>query len=63
MSIWNGINGGSASGPKWEAQVNKGRIRMEGLSAALNERDSNGYILHQIYEQDGNSVAIWHKIR
>jgi hypothetical protein len=61
MSFWNGITGGTQGGPKWEAQVNKGRIKMDGLTQALNERDALGYVLHAIYEQDGNTVAIWHK--
>lgn len=61
MSIWNGITGGSSNGPKWEAEVNKGKIRMSGLTDALNERDRNGYILHTLCEQDGNTLAIWHK--
>jgi len=63
MSLWNGITPGSAQGPRWEAQVNKGKIRMAGLTDVLNARDANGYVLHQIYEQDGNTVAIWHKLR
>jgi hypothetical protein len=61
VSLWNGITAGSRGGPIWEAQVNKGKIKMDGLTDALNQRHENGYILHQIYEHDGNTVAIWRK--
>ncbi len=62
MSIWNGITPGTRGGLKWEAEVNKGRLRMSGLTDVLNARDANGYVLHQIYEQDGNTVAIWRRL-
>lgn len=63
MALWNGITPGNAQGPRWEAEVNKGKIRMCGLTDVLNARDGNGYVLHQIFEQDGNTVAIWRRVR
>lgn len=62
MGIFDGISDGSRNGPNFEAQVNKGKIRMEGLTNHLNARWANGYKLMHIYEQDGNTVVIWQKI-
>lgn len=36
---------------------------MKNLNAAMQGRDTNGYIMHFIYEQAGNTVVIWHRIR
>jgi hypothetical protein len=58
-----GITAGTAGGPGWEAEVDRGRIEMKNLNAAMNGRDANGYIMHFIYEQNGNTVIIWHRIR
>lgn len=62
MSLRDGITNGEAQGPVFEAQVNKGRIQMSGLTDHLNARFVNGYELSHIYEQNGNTVVIWRKM-
>lgn len=45
-------------------EVNKGSINMRAWQGHLNDRYARGWRLHQVFEQDGNTVQVfvhhWH---
>jgi hypothetical protein len=45
----------------YDTEVNKGSINMGHLARHLNDRQSKGWRLDHIFEQDGNTVLIFEK--
>jgi len=42
-------------------EVNKGSINMSTLTDKLNARWDDGWCLHSIFEQDGNTLAVFER--
>ena len=61
MGLFYAFTDGSANGPVYEIQVNKGSINMEKFTRTANNRYANGYIIDKLYEQDGNTIVVWMK--
>ena len=49
-------------GPYYDTSVNKGSVNMNSLAKYLNQRSENGWRLHSIFEQAGNTVMIFESI-
>jgi hypothetical protein len=49
--------------PEYDAEVNKGDISVKWLPRKLNERARQGWRLHTVLEQHGNTVMIWERWR
>lgn len=50
-----------ATRERYDAEVNKGSIRMGNLKRVLNQRWSEGWRLHTTFEQDGNTVMVFER--
>lgn len=50
---------GACPGGHYVTEVNKGSIRMQTWQSHLNDMYAKGYRLHQVLEQDGNTVQIF----
>lgn len=48
--------------PQYYAEVNKGSIRMQTLTAHLNDMGRQGWRLHSIFEQDKNTVIVFERM-
>ena len=48
--------------PQYYAEVNKGSIRMQTLTAHLNDMGRQGWRLHSIFEQDKNTVMAFERV-
>jgi hypothetical protein len=46
---------------EYDAEVNKGSIRMQTLTSHLNDMSRQGWRLHSIFEQDKNTVMIFER--
>jgi len=57
------FTGGKAGGPHYEIEVNKGSTNMGVFQKAANDRHDNGYNIAHVYEQDGNTVVVWERVR
>lgn len=42
-------------------EVNKGSINMSTLTDRLNQRHAEGWDLHSIFEQDGNTITVYER--
>ena len=54
-----GFSAGKPNGPHYEIEVNKGSVTVGRFEDVANRRFANGYRLHQVYEQEGNTIVIW----
>lgn len=43
----------------YDVTVNKGSINARAFAGSLNSRWEEGFVLDQVFEQDGNTVMIW----
>lgn len=46
---------------RYETEVNKGSTNMKALTTKLNVRWHNGWRLHTMLEQDGNTVMVFER--
>lgn len=47
----------------YEAEVNRGDLDVGSLSKKLNKRYDEGWKLAHIFEQAGNTVMVWERVR
>jgi len=47
--------------PEYDAEVNKGSINMSVLVSRLNTRAQEGWRLHTMLEQDGNTIVVYER--
>lgn len=47
----------------YEAEVNRGDLSVGALTKALNKRHDDGWKLAHIFEQAGNTVMVWERIK
>lgn len=50
-----------AAGSQYVTQVNKGRLNAESHTDYLNAAYGQGFRLHTIFEQDGNTVMVFER--
>lgn len=53
----------TAGALEYDAEVNKGDISIRWLPAHLNKRARDGWRLHTVLEQHGNTIFIWERWR
>jgi hypothetical protein len=51
----------TSAGYEYVADVNKGDIRMDNLARKLNDTAAQGWRLHTIFEQHGNTVTVFER--
>lgn len=49
----------ASTGGQYMTEVNKGSINMSTLTDKLNARYAEGWRLHTMFEQDGNTVCVF----
>lgn len=54
---------GVPGGPAYEAEVVKGWLKMDDVTAVMNTRHANGYRPAHVFEQNGNTVIVWERFR
>ena len=51
----------ATTGGQYLTEVNKGSINMSTLTDKLNKRWDEGWCLHSIFEQDGNTLSVFER--
>lgn len=47
--------------PQYEVEVNKGSLNHLSLAGSLNKRAKQGWRLHTVFEQHGNTVIVYER--
>lgn len=63
MAFGGKFTAGTAGGPAYEAEVVKGWVKMDDVTQVMNARAANGYRPAHVFEQNGNTVIIWERVR